>query len=243
MDQDLAPDSIYWAKELLNVEPEDPDAHYVLAAEALEERTPNVPEIKRHLEVLGEEKAPPVRRLWIRARLADLTGDDAARDAAFAEARSTALGGRSGSRSTGSPGSGSPSLEIRCESRWRGSPARSRSSGSRSRSWASPRNCPRRGSRGSGCLLEQTQRALTARSAKLPADGKKAVDGLVDAIEVDLESIFKQALAEGRQPDLQTYLSYADHLRFRRQRDRCLEVDRPGPASRRRRRGEPGRSW
>src|SRR5262249_26301917 len=48
--------------------------------------------------------------------------------------------------------------------------------------------------------------------------------GLVDAIEVDLESIFQQALVESRQPDLQTYLTYADHLRFRKQPDRCLEV-------------------
>ncbi len=73
-------------------------------------------------------------------------------------------------------------------------------------------------------LLEQTQKALTARSTKLPPKGQKAVDGLVDAIEVDLDSVFQQALAEGRQPDLQTYWSYADHLRFRRQPDRCLEV-------------------
>ena len=87
MDQDLAPDSIYWAKELLNVEPTNLDAHYVLAAEALEERAPNVPEVKRHLEVLEKGKAPAVRRLWIRARLADLAGDDAARTAALAEAR------------------------------------------------------------------------------------------------------------------------------------------------------------
>ena len=76
MAQDLAPDSVYWAKELLNIEPEDADAHYALAAEALEERTPNVPEIKQHLEVLDKIKASPVRRLWIRAKLADLTGDD-----------------------------------------------------------------------------------------------------------------------------------------------------------------------
>src|SRR5262245_12534746 len=30
MDQDLTPDSIYWAKELLTVVPDDLDAHYVL---------------------------------------------------------------------------------------------------------------------------------------------------------------------------------------------------------------------
>ena len=59
MNQDLVADSIYWAKEILNVEPDDPDAHYVLAAEALEERTPNVPETRRHLKVLEEKKAPP----------------------------------------------------------------------------------------------------------------------------------------------------------------------------------------
>src|SRR5262249_19251698 len=53
---------------------------------------------------------------------------------------------------------------------------------------------------------------------------KKALTALVDAIEVDLETVFQQALAEGRHPGLQTYLSYADHLRLRRQPDRCLEV-------------------
>ena len=41
---------------------------------------------------------------------------------------------------------------------------------------------------------------------------------------MDLDSVFQQALAEGRNPDILTYLSYADHLRFRRQPDRCLEV-------------------
>ena len=94
MDQDLAFDSVYWAKELLNVAPDDLDAHYVLAAEGLEERSPNVPEVKRHLDVLEKGKAPAVRRLWIRARLAELAGDDAARAAALAEAQGAAGDGR-----------------------------------------------------------------------------------------------------------------------------------------------------
>src|SRR5262249_33292794 len=87
MDQDLALDSVYWAKELLNVVSDDPDAHYVLAAEALEERAPNVAEIKRHLEALEKVKAPAVRRTYLRARLADLVGDEKGRLAALAEAR------------------------------------------------------------------------------------------------------------------------------------------------------------
>src|SRR5262249_8888923 len=87
MDQDLATDSVYWAKEMLNVAPDDLDAHYVLAAEALEERAPNIPEINRHLEALEKGKAPAVGRLWTRARLADLAGDEPTRAAALAEAR------------------------------------------------------------------------------------------------------------------------------------------------------------
>ena len=65
---------------------------------------------------------------------------------------------------------------------------------------------------------------MIERSAKVAAADKKAIDGLVDAIEVDLEAIFKLALSGDREPDLQTFLTYADHLRFRQQRDRCLEV-------------------
>ena len=73
-------------------------------------------------------------------------------------------------------------------------------------------------------LLEETQRALIARSAKLPPPARKGIDGLVESIELELEAIFKLALSGEHDPDLQTYLAYADHLRFRRRRDRCLEV-------------------
>src|SRR4029077_6655059 len=44
-------------------------------------------------------------------------------------------------------------------------------------------------------LLEQTARDLLERAAGVPAATKKGIDRLVDAIEVDLESIFKLALA------------------------------------------------
>ena len=218
-----APDSIYWAKELLNVEPKDPDAHYVLAAEALEERTPNVPEIKRHLDVLDEVAASPVRRLWIRARLADLIGDAAAREAAFVEARAATP--------EADPNSVDRfarlrllSLEIRSEGRWTELPGQVEKLREQVKGLGKPEEMPPGRVARLGLLLEQTQRSLTSRSTKLPADRRKAVEGLVDTIEVDLNSVFQQALAEGRQPDLQTYLSYADHLRFRRQTDRCLEV-------------------
>jgi tetratricopeptide (TPR) repeat protein len=227
MDQDLALDSVYWAKELLNAAPDDPDAHYVLAAEALEERAPNVAEIKRHLEALEKVKAPAVRRIYLRARLADLVGDEKGRLAALAEARTQ--------EQAQAPNSVQDAvdlfarlrltaLEIRFEAGWQqlaGPVGRLRE---QVKALGKPEELPPARVARLRALLESTQKSLTDRSAKLPPDGKTSVAALVDAIEVDLETVFRQALADGRQPDLQTFLAYADHLRLRRQPDRCLEV-------------------
>ena len=65
MNEDLVPESLSLAKDILKQEPNDPDAHFVLAVEALEGRTPDVPEARRHLKVLEEKKANLVRLLWI----------------------------------------------------------------------------------------------------------------------------------------------------------------------------------
>ena len=94
MNEDLVPESLYWAKEVQKLEPDDPDAHFVLAVEALESRTPNVPEARRHLKVLEAQNASLVRRLWIRAKLADATGDAPARDSSLRTSGSIALQGR-----------------------------------------------------------------------------------------------------------------------------------------------------
>ena len=91
MNEDLVADSIYWAKETLKVEPDNLDAHYVLAVEALDDRTSNVPEAHRHFKVLRRSQAAPFRRLWIRAKVADTTGDAPARDAAIAQAGTLTL--------------------------------------------------------------------------------------------------------------------------------------------------------
>src|SRR5262249_53170068 len=73
-------------------------------------------------------------------------------------------------------------------------------------------------------FLEQTQRTLNERASKVAAAQKKPIQALVDEIEVDLESIFKLALSGDREPDLQTFVTYAGHLMFRQERDRCLDV-------------------
>ena len=45
MQEDDVPSSNSWAKEVLNVDPRNVDAHYTLALEALEARPPNLPEV------------------------------------------------------------------------------------------------------------------------------------------------------------------------------------------------------
>ena len=62
MAQDNAAESVYWAREALKVDAENTDAHYVLAVLDLETRSPNVPEVKRHLKALDDHNAPAIRR-------------------------------------------------------------------------------------------------------------------------------------------------------------------------------------
>ena len=62
------------------------------------------------------------------------------------------------------------------------------------------------------------------RKAKQKGGGGGTVHRLAGAIEVELEGIFQKALSANQKSDLQIYLTYADHLRFRQHRDRCLQV-------------------
>ncbi len=225
MDLELTLDAIYWSKDLLTIAADDLEAHYVLAAEGLEERSPNIPEIKRHIEALEKAKAPLIRRLWLRARLAERTGDEKALAAALDEARKSSP-----------PAAGEPdvvdrfarlrlaAVDAQKEAGWQ--PLADRVSRLREqvKALGKPEELPPGRIARLRSILEFTQRSLTDRSPKLPPEGQKSVAALADAIEVDIEAMFRQALAEGRQPDLQTYLAYADHLRLRRQPERSLEV-------------------
>jgi cellulose synthase operon protein C len=223
MREDRTDYAIYWAKEVLNVEADNPDAHFVLAMEALESRTPNVSEARRHLETLEKKKVALLRLLLVRARLAVATGDQEARKAALAQAATIKLGPDA-----------SPVDHIFCAMlasfaiRDEADPAvlQQRVSSMLENVKAlslAEELAPARVGR-LRLLLEQTQKALTLRSANVDPSAKKVIDRLVDAIEGDLESIFKLALSSSAEPDLQTYVDYADHLRLRLERDRCLET-------------------
>ncbi len=223
MNEDLVPESNYWARELLNVEPDSLDAPYVLACAALDSRTPDLPEAHRHLEVLDRGNASIVRRLWIKARLAASANDRPTLDAAVAQGRDVELAADAdqvdrlaklriialGFRIDDEPARlEAPIKKLLEEVRLLCQPGR----------LAAARVVRVR------YVLEQTERSLSDRAAKLTGPQKQTIDRLVEAIEVELESVFKLALASEEQADLQTYLTYADHLRYRRQPARCLEI-------------------
>ena len=223
MHEDLVHESVEWAREVLNVDADNADAHYVLALEALDQRTPNVAEGRRHLDALLKKKAQPIRLLLVRAKLATATGDDAGRARVLAEARAVKIAADA-----------DPvdrlaeiqltALAIRNEADLARLDDQVASMLKQIKSISGAEQlAPARIYR-IRSLLEQTQRALTLRASGMPVAAKKGVDRLIDAIEKDLESIFQLALAGDQDPDLQTYVAYAEHLQMRGQRDRCIEV-------------------
>ena len=224
MHEDDVPSSNYWAKEVLNVDPQNLDAHYTLALEALDNRPPNLPEARRHLEVLEKKKASPIRVLLVRAMLADASGDVAAREGVLAQARAITLGPDSDPVDR-LAGLRIASMAIRFET----DPARLDEQVSGMLKQVKEMGLVERarpGSRRTAPLAARANSEISDRKIgqRLAASTKKGIDRLVDAIEAELESIFKLALSASDEPDLQTYLAYADHLKLRRQRDRCLEV-------------------
>ncbi len=64
-----------WAKELVAIESDDPEANYVIAAKALEERTPNVSLAKKLLPIFDADAARPIRAAWIKAQMAHVSAD------------------------------------------------------------------------------------------------------------------------------------------------------------------------
>jgi len=223
MARDEVPESLHWAKDLLTLEPANADAHYVVASESLEARVPPLPEVRRHLAALEEAKAPEVRIAWVKARLAQAAGDPSACEAALARSRTLKVD------AAASPVDRSALVRLRALDVERSTdaadlPARVKALQSEARALvAGPSVAPNRVMRLS-LLLERVQKSLILVASRGESASQAKVNTLVDSIEEDVEAIFKRATAAATKTDLHIDLTYADHLRFRGKRDRCLEV-------------------
>ena len=179
--------------------------------------------MRRHLEVLDKLKASPIRVFLLRVMLADASGDLTAREGMLTQARAIKLGPDSGAVDR-LAGLRIASMAIRFET----DPARLDAQVSAMLQRVKEMGlveelAPARVAR-LRSLLEYTQKSLIEKSANGSPATQKSIERLVDAVEANLEAIFKLALSGKNEPDLQTYLAYASHLKLRRQRERCLEV-------------------
>ncbi|WP_422926879.1 tetratricopeptide repeat protein [Singulisphaera sp. PoT] len=223
MRRDLSSRSVLWAQKVLELEPRNSDAHYVLASEGLESTSPRIPEIKQHITALEAEKASPIRLAWVKARFAQESKDEAAMKKILADTRSTTLEAKADPvdqmallrlraldiRSTTDP----DELSNRVAALQK----------DLNTLLAGPAPAPSRITRLS-LMLEGIQKSLLVLASNSDAQTKPAITKLVDGIESDVENLFKKALEGSKQSDLQIYLSYADHLRFRQKREECLKL-------------------
>ncbi len=231
MAQDELPESLSWAKKVLALEPENVDAHYVMAAGSLDDQSgaapekfiAAVPEAKRHLKSLENAKASEVRITWLKARIAQVSGDAPALEPLLAHSRTLSL------PADADPVDRSALIRLQVLDVEKTSvPDRLAERVKRLQAEAhamvsGPGVAPNRVMR-LNLLLGQTQRSLAQTAAHVDARSKPAIEALVDAIDKDIETIFQQALAALSKTDMHVYLTYADHLRYRNKRARCLEV-------------------
>lgn len=223
MADDSTQDAVYWAREVEKLEPQNIDANFVLALGDLESGSPKVPDARRRIEVLEEGNAPEIRRLQIQALLGAATGDDKGRDAALAAARALVI------PDDADPVDLSAKLSLLAlDAKFQTEPA-ARVEAVKGMLAISDNilGSTEVGSRRVtklNHLLEQTQRDLIRANAAGSNDAEAEINGLIDTIEAQLASVFEKSRRAGDRADFQIFLTYADHLRSRRERDRCLEV-------------------
>ncbi|SIO65453.1 Tetratricopeptide repeat-containing protein [Singulisphaera sp. GP187] len=221
----VRPDILLWAGELHGLEPSNGDARYMLASEELEDKAPKVPDVKRHLDALVAAKAAPVRITWIKAKLAQQLRDSAAVAEALKQGRTLSLPAdadlvdrmallrlRELDVLTTEPteldalAERVKALQAEVQTVLGDSPL-----------------APTRLARLSA-LLEGVQKSLLRIASTSEPKTRDSLVSLVDAIDGNVESLFQKALEESNRPELQVYLSYAEHLRFRAKRDQCLAL-------------------
>ncbi|MDX2038678.1 MAG: tetratricopeptide repeat protein [Isosphaeraceae bacterium] len=216
-------DSVFWAKELLTVEPNDAVANYVVAADAVEQTAPNTAEIQRRLDVLEKIRPRTIKNDWIAARLAQIGNRDAELDRITSKIAEEKLAPGA------SPLDQMALLKLRALDVHRTvDPAKLASKvealSTLAEAITSGAGIPSSRSARVSLVIEAAQRDLAQVGAASDPAGKATVEKLTDRLETVAEAIFKKAVADERGADLGVYLTYADHLRFRDRRDKCLEV-------------------
>ena len=229
MQRDDQVEEVRWAKSLAPIDPTDADAAFVLAAGELDETSPKLTEVRRLLRVLDGEKPRRIRTDWIAARLAAASNNTEQLTTILDRVRGTSLA------ENASPIDRMALLRLRAfdlgETKDTAAMADRIDAIKRDAMAAStdPEIPSTRIARIS-LLIEDVQRSLIARGVEQPA-ARETLHTYGESLDEVAEAIFQKSLAVKGGADLNVYLVYADHLRFRDHRDRCLKVVIQGLAS------------
>lgn len=212
-------EGLYWARELKPLEPKNADACYVLAAEALGQEPARVAEAKPELAILQDQEPDRARTLWLRARLAEETQDDAELDRLIEAFRD--------SRAATNPVDQLARLRLRLIDLKRAEdPDRLKARVEAFRKELEPiaidAAAPGR-IRQVSLLLEQARKHLAIAATRMPSE-KAPIEALGKALEAVADATYTKAIEATGKTDLRPYLAFAESLMARGQGDRCLQV-------------------
>ena len=227
-------ESVQRARDLLTIEPNDLDAHYILAENTLAGASSNVVEARKHLKTLENRKAPAVRIAWIKARLAQVAGEERALDDALASARELKLEeskNATGARAVAAIVDRLSLLKLRVldASRTKQAPAlieTGREIKTLADRLTEPKDAPAALVTQVGLLLEETRKSIAKLDIKNDPDAatKPLISGATDSIERDIEETYRKTVDSSKNPDPRVVLAYVEHLLRRHKFARCEEV-------------------
>lgn len=215
-----------WATQLAEVDPTNADAAYVIVAEKLDAAAPNLADARRALKVLEGEKPARVRTDWVAARIAEESKDQAQLAAILDRVRPIVLApdatpaDRVALLNLRKMDLGATTdvtlLADRVEAFKRDALAATNES-----------EIPSTRIARISLLIMKVQKILILRGVEQPAS-REVVNAYGNSLDEAAEAIFQKSLAVKTKPDLNVFLAYAEYLRFRDRRDRCLEVVEQG---------------
>ncbi len=214
-------DSLYWAKQLIVLEPENPDANFVMAREALERRPANTIAAKKSLDVLKKTEPNRARTLWIAALAARESKDTPTLHALLDSIRDA--------KPTTDPVDQMARIRLReLDLEQSSDPAQLAAKVQALRDELKALSAldldpaPGRDRRLSE-TLQNAQVHLARVSARNP-DARAVVEPLETQVEEVASSTFEQSIKASKGDDPRPYLAYAEHLLLRNRRDKCLEI-------------------
>jgi cellulose synthase operon protein C len=219
-------EQVRWARDLVSLEPTNRDAHYILAADSLDGTSPNIPEVRRHLVALETELPRRARSEWVAARTAALTHDANRLDEILKRVRELKL-----------PADADPAdrmallrlraLEVACTEETPNLAGPIDAVAREALFASSEVDIPSTRIARVCRLIEEVQKLLLRRMLDIPTSQgseRAQLKAYGETLEVSAEKIFQKSLDVKTGADLNVYLAYADHLRFRERRDRCLVI-------------------